>query len=358
MKILIFAWRDIKNPRAGGSELYFQELAKGWVAKGNKVTMICGGWKGCKKFDSIDGVDIIRSGNSATLYLTAPFAYFNLKDKPDIVIDVENGVPFFTPIFSRVKKILHVHHVHKDVWFKEFKFPISFIGYLIETKIMPLFYRKNKIITISQGSKKEIEHEGFGKVVGVVNPGIDFPNFKKFSKEKKPTILFLNRIKKYKGLDVLLKSALMLKDKNIKIWVAGTGDYLEEMKRYANENGLNNVEFLGKVDENKKRELMQKAWAFINPSFKEGWGIVNIEANYLGTPVIGSNVSGIKDSVVDGKTGLLFEYGNSLDLSNKIMKLVKDKKLRNSMEKQAYKWARKFDWDSKSTEYLSILKSI
>jgi len=358
MKILIFAWRDINNPKAGGSELYFHELAKGWVKNGNSVTMICAGWKGCKKKEVIDGLNIIRSGNSATLYLSAPFTYLKLKEKPDIIIDVENGIPFFTPIFSRIKKVLHVHHVHKDVWFKEFKFPISYIGYLIESKIMPLFYKHTKIITISEGSREEIEQENLGKVAGIVNPGIDFPTFKRFSKEKNPTILFLNRIKKYKGLDVLLNSAVILKDSNLKIWVAGTGDHLEEMKRYASENNLKNVKFLGRVDEDKKRELMQKAWVFINPSFKEGWGIVNIEANYFGTPVIGSNVSGIKDSVIDGKTGLLFEYGNSKQLSEKILKLVNNEKLRKDMEKQAYKWARKFDWESKSNEYLNILKSI
>jgi glycosyltransferase involved in cell wall biosynthesis len=358
MKILIFSWRDIKNPRAGGSEFYFHELAKGWVKKGNNVTMICGGWKGCTKKDRIDGINIIRSGNSATLYLIAPFVYFNLKEKPDIVIDVENGIPFFTPIFSKTKNVLHIHHVHKDVWFKEFKFPISFIGYLIETKILPFFYKKSKVITISDSSKKEIEHERLGRVIGIVNPGIDFPDFKRFSKEKKPTLLFLNRIKKYKGLKVLLDSAIILRDKKIKIWVAGTGDYLDEMKKYAHENGLANVIFLGRVDENKKRELMQKAWAFINPSFKEGWGIVNIESNYFGTPVIGSNVSGIKDSVIDGKTGLLFEYGNSQDLSEKIMKLINNEKLRIRMQKNAVKWARKFDWGSKSSEYLNILRTI
>ena len=91
MKILIFNWRDIKNPKAGGSELYFHEISKRWVKNGNKVTWICGGWKGCKKEEIIDGIKMLRTGSEISVYLSAPFAYFKLKEKPEIIIDLENG---------------------------------------------------------------------------------------------------------------------------------------------------------------------------------------------------------------------------------------------------------------------------
>jgi glycosyltransferase involved in cell wall biosynthesis len=115
---------------------------------------------------------------------------------------------------------------------------------------------------------------------------------------------------------------------------------------------------LGYVSAKEKYKLMEKSWIFINPSFKEGWGIVNVEANYFGLPVIGSNVSGIKDSVVGGKTGILFEYGNSRELGSKILDLIKDKKLRGIMGKDAIKWARTFSWESAAREYLKILEEI
>jgi glycosyltransferase involved in cell wall biosynthesis len=359
MKILILNWRDIKNPSAGGSETYFHELAKRFAKLGNSVTILCGGWKGCKKEEIIDDVLIKRIGSAKTLYLLAPFAYLKLKEKPDIIIDVENGIPFFTPFYSRAKKILHIHHVHKDVWFRELNPVFGFIGWFLENKIMPLVYRRIPVITISQGSKIEIEENKFGKVIGVVNPGIEFVNFKKIAKTRIPSILFLNRIKKYKGLDVLLKAVKILNKKiRMDVFIAGDGDYLLEMKNYAFENNLTNVHFLGRVSEEKKKELMQKSWIFVNPSFKEGWGIVNIEANYYGTPAIGSNVSGIKDSIVDGKTGLLFEYGNPNSLAEKIHKLINNKNSRNSMIKNAKKWAKKFDYDIKANEYLNFLKKV
>ncbi|MFA5856716.1 MAG: glycosyltransferase family 4 protein [Candidatus Pacearchaeota archaeon] len=361
MKILLFEWRDIKNPLSGGSEIYFHELAKTWIKKGHSVTIICSGWKDCKKEEEVDKIKIIRVGRPLSLYIKAPLAYFKLKEKPDIIIDVENGIPFFTPLFSRTKKILHIHHVHKDVWFKEMKFPFSFIGWMIETKLMPLVYRKNKVITLSNSSAEEINKGKIGKVVGIVNPGIEFYKYKKYKKNKTPAILFLNRIKKYKGLKILLDAIKDLDNRGIKeieVWVAGSGDELENMKEYAKNLGLKNVIFYGRVDEEKKKELMQKAWIFVNPSFIEGWGIVNIEANYFHTPVIGSDVGGIKDSIIDGKTGFLFKYGESKNLSKKIEKIIKDNNLRKKLEKESYNWAKQFDWETKGEEYLKILDRV
>jgi len=362
MKILIFNWRDIKNPKAGGSELYFHEMAKRWIASGNKVSMICGGWKNCKNKENVDGVEIIRVGSPMTLYALSPVAFFKMKEEPDIIIDVENGIPFFTQLFVRNKKIfLHIHHVHKGVWFKQLPLPLAIIGWFIETKIMPRVYQKVPILTISESSKKEIENEKLGKVIGVINPGINFAEYKKYSKNKKPVVLFLNRIKKYKGLDVLLQAVKEIKKYKIdlEIWIAGGGDKteVEKMKKYVLQNDLNNVKFLGKISEEKKAELMQKAWIFVNPSFKEGWGIVNIESNYFGTPVIGSNVSGIKDSIVDGKTGLLFEYENPHQLAEKIKEIILNKRLRKKMELNSKNWSKKFDFQSKAKEYLGIIEN-
>ncbi len=368
MNILIFSWRDIKNPQVGGSEVYFHEMAKRWAKKGNKVSWIVGGWKGCIKNEIIDGMEVRRVGNEMSLYALAPLEYFMLKDKPDVVLDVSNGIPFFTPLFSWRKKALHIHHPHREVWFKEV-YPkggkykaIALACWFLENQVAPWIYKNVPAITLCESSAEEILADKLiSKYPAIVNPGINFPAYKKFSKNKKPAILFLNRIKKYKGLDVLLEAASLLKEKgekDLEVWVAGDGDFLGEMKDYAKEKNLDNVKFLGRVSEEKKREIMQKAWVFINPSFKEGWGIVNIESNYFGTPVIGSKVGGIKDSVQDGKTGLLFEYGNSKELAEKIICLIKNKKSLDKMSKDSRKHALKFAWDKKAEEYLKILKRI
>jgi len=364
MKILIFNWRDIKNPKAGGSEQYFHEIARRWVENGHKVSWISGGWKNCLKKEIINGIHVKRTGNELSLYLLSPLAYSKLKEKPDVIIDVENGLPFFTPLFSKDRKILHIHHIHKDVWFKEAEGKglkekiIALLGFVIETKFMPLVYKKIKVVSISKSSALEIEREKVGKIIGIVNPAFSVEKGK-IKRTKFPSILLVNRIKKYKGIETLIRAFQKISErkemKNAILYIAGTGDYLEIAKSITR---TDRIKFLGKVSDKEKYDLMRKCWIFINPSFKEGWGIVNIEANYFGLPVIGSNVLGIKDSVINGKTGLLFEYGDEEDLARKMLLLVKNKKMRENFGKNGKKFSRNFSWEKSAEDYLKILKGV
>lgn len=361
MKILIMCWRCIKNPAAGGSELYFHEIAKRWAVKGHKVVWFSPMFPGALKKEKLDGIEIIRAGNRITVYPLAMLNYFFKTERDfDVIIDVENGFPFFSPMYAKNKVVLHMHHLHKEVWFKEKRPPLSWVGYFLEMKAMPIVYRKNKIIAVSKSSADELVENGIAKERPfVVNPGIEFYKYKKLQRSKKPCFLFLNRIKKYKGIDTFLKAANELSDKNIDFLIVGSdGDYADEMKKYMKKNKLSNVKYLGKVSEKKKTELMQKAWAFVNPSFKEGWGIVNIEANYFGTPVIGSDVAGIRDSVIDKKTGLLFKYGDYKELADKILEITEDKKKLDLLGKEAKKWSKGFSWDNKAGEYMKCLEKI
>jgi glycosyltransferase involved in cell wall biosynthesis len=195
-------------------------------------------------------------------------------------------------------------------------------------------------------------------VIGVVNPAISIAIKPIIKKTSYPSILFLNRIKKYKGADVLIKGFKRIEKEEImkdsRLYIAGDGDYLYEIKNLSKD--CKKIKIIGKVSNDEKVKLMEKCWIFVNPSFKEGWGIVNIEANFFGMPVIGSNVGGIKDSVIDGKTGFLFEYGNPEDLGDKIKLLIKNKGLRVKMGKNASIWAKSFNWDKSAEEYLNVLK--
>ncbi|OGH04400.1 MAG: hypothetical protein A2W22_05095 [Candidatus Levybacteria bacterium RBG_16_35_11] len=75
MNILIYNWRDIKNPAAGGAEVVTHEISKRLVLKGHKISLFTSGFKGCKEKETIDGVEIIRSGGRFTVYLKAPQYY-------------------------------------------------------------------------------------------------------------------------------------------------------------------------------------------------------------------------------------------------------------------------------------------
>lgn len=362
MKILLLSWRCIRNPQAGGSELYFHELAKRWVQKGHEVVWFSPAFKGSHPREVVDGVNIIRRGNRLSVYFFAWHYYVTgqLGKGFDVILDIENGYPFFTPFYApSVPTVLHIHHLHTEQWFTEFRFPLSQIGHFLESHLMPFAYGKRPIITLCESSAKEIKKHLFPRSQPIiVNPGIEFYKKQIIPKNKKPAVLFLNRIKKYKGVETLVRAAEILqkKDATIQIWIAGSGDDLPRMKSLAEELNLKNITFLGRVSEEEKRRMMQRAWAFVNPSFKEGWGIVNIEANYAGTPAIGADVGGTRDSIIEGKTGLLFPVDNARELASRIYSLVHTPSLRKKLEAGALKWSHLFDWNSKADAYLAILK--
>ncbi len=367
MKIAIFNWRDIKNPKSGGSEIYFHEIAKRWAQNGNKVIWITSNWEGGRKEETIDGIEFIRGGGEISFIASSFINYLKLKEKPDVIIDVENGLPFFTPLFSRKKIFLHIHHLHHEVWFKESKMNsgkskiIAMIGYLLEKNLMPLTYKHIPVVTLSNSSAEEIKNNEYN-VVGIVSPSINKPaKEKKVAKSKEPTILFLNRVKKYKGVDTLISAFLELineeKFRDAKLIIGGEGDYLDKIRLRYFKNIDKNIFLLGKISEEEKSQLMKRSWLMVNPSFKEGWGIVNVEASYHGLPVIGSNVTGIRDSILNNKTGMLFEYGDVKDLKEKMKILIKDSKLRKEMEKNSKKWSENFNWSDSSDKYLEIINN-
>jgi glycosyltransferase involved in cell wall biosynthesis len=195
MKILIFNWRDLKHSWAGGGEIYIFEQAKRWVKMGHEVTVFCGNDKdkNLPFFETLDGIHIYRKGGRYSVYLWAIWYYFTKgrKDK-DLVIDVQNGIPFFTPIFSRLPKISYVYHIHGNQFFYELPKPINYIGYTIERFIFPMLYRNTQIIAISKTTKKELMKINFPKEnIHIVYCGINGPKIiKKQVQKSLLTLLF------------------------------------------------------------------------------------------------------------------------------------------------------------------------
>src|SRR3989338_726046 len=134
MKILIYNWRDIKNPLGGGAELYIHEIAKKFAQK-NEVVFYCSQYVGGKEEDELDGIKIIRRGHNFTLYLYAVIDYL-IKfrhESFDLVIDSINCVPFFTPLFIRKPKVTILYHIVKmETISQEIPFPASWVAWLAQ----------------------------------------------------------------------------------------------------------------------------------------------------------------------------------------------------------------------------------
>ena len=108
----------------------------------------------------------------------------------------------------------------------------------------------------------------------------------------------------------------------------------------------------------KKVDWMRRSHIIVNPSPKEGWGLTNIEANACGTPAVASDADGLRDSVSDGETGLLFPYGNHTILAEQIVRILSDDELRERLTKSAVSWAQKFTWDVCAHNTMEVVEEI
>lgn len=363
MKILIFNWRDIRHSWAGGGEIYIFEQAKRWVKKGHKVTVFCG-----EDFDNklperevIDGIDIYRKGGRYSLYLWATWYYLTkFRGNYDILIDVVNGIPFFSPVFSRLPKICIVYHVHGKQFFYELPHPINYLGYFTEKYLFPLIYRNTPIIAISLTTRKQLQKYGFLKNnIKIVYCGINGKSKTGNSTGRRfnhPTILYLGRIKKYKRVDLLVEifPKILEKVPNARLIIAGWGTEASNVADIVMKSSLRRkISLMGPVNHAEKRDLLTKSWLFVNPSIGEGWSMAVIEANLHGTPAVSFNVPGLSESIQNGVTGLLAE--NTDDFINHICMVLKHKNLCDKLGKKAKTRAERYSWDRSANQSIRIM---
>lgn len=360
-RILIFNWRDTKHVFAGGAEVYIHEIAKRWVESGNIVTLFCGNDSRLPRSEIVDGVRVIRRGGFYFVYIWAFFYYiFRFRGKYDIIVDCHNGIPFFTPLYVSEPVYCLVHHVHQEVFLRWLPKPLALFARFLERDCMPLVYRNTKFITVSESSRHAMDGLGLGKHVGIeiVSPGVDLDRLSAGKKSKEPTILYLGRLKAYKSLDILIKAfrIVVSNTPSARLVIAGSGEEESALRKLARDLQIEqHVDFKGRVSEEEKITLLQNAWMLVNPSMMEGWGITTIEANACGTPIVASDVPGLRDSIRTPHTGFLVPYGDWREFAARMEMIIEDTKLRDAMGKNAESWAQNFRWEVGAEKFYNIV---
>lgn len=294
--IVFVAWRDLANSKAGGSEVLVDRLAKGTVARGNRVTLLCGGPAAQRPYR------VIRSGGTYTQFLRAPLAYRRHLRDCDLVVEVCNGMPYLAPLWCQRPVVCLVNHVHTDLWRLRFPPPISTLGCFAENVLMPWAHRNNLFITVSSSTAAALEEIGVSRDrIRLIFNGVEPPPPPE-PRSSEPLFLALGRLMDYKRLGLLLR--LWERVRPVvggRLMIVGDGPERERLQALAGKD----VIFTGRVSEQEKHRLLCAAWILLHPAMIEGWGIVVAEAAIRGTPAVGFNVPGLRDSVVDGQTGTL-----------------------------------------------------
>ena len=346
MRILILNRRDIANPAGGGAEIYTHEIARGLVDKYQcKVMVFTSHFKDSRAEEIIDGIRYIRRGNEVTVHLRGFLYALKNRKKFDRIIDEFNGIGFFT--FFLPNSFLLIHQLYKEFWLRELGLP-GVLPFILEPIILRL-YRKKATITVSHSTKKDLEQMGFRDVNIIMNAVKHSHLDTSAKKDSNPTLVFLGRLKSTKRPEDAIEIFIKVKVEvpTLRLWIIGRGPEEEKLKMIA--NGIEGITFWGWVDEEKKMSLLKQSHFLLVPSVREGFGINVIEAAATGTPAIGYDVHGLRDSILHGETGYLVNSTDEAAL--RILELLKDIERYEKMSNNCLYYSKEFDWEKRVDEF-------
>jgi glycosyltransferase involved in cell wall biosynthesis len=357
LRILWLNWRDIKNPDAGGAEVFTHEIMRRLAKKGYEMTLFTSQIPDGIQTENIDGVNIIRKGGRNTVYNKAKVHYNTYKDTCDFVIDEINTRPFLTPKYVKKHPILAIfHQLAREFWFYETFFPLNYIGYYYLEKKWLSYYKEIPTVTVSNSSKEDLKALDFKKILTVPQGLSVKPLSKVPIKEANPTVVFIGRLKKAKLPHHAIQAFSLIKKEipEAKMWIIGDGYMSKELEKHK----VNDVTFYGHIKNELKFEMVRRAHIILVPAVREGWGLVVTESNAMGTPAIAYNVPGLRDSVRDGQTGVLVKDNSPQGLARSAISLLKKPEVLFKFSSNALSFSTQFSWDNTTDIFERIIKII
>lgn len=350
MRLLALNWQDIENPLGGGAESHLHEILERLAARGHEVTLLCGGWKGCPPRAMRCGVDIHRVGTRQTFPFHAR-AYFDrvLSGRNhDVLYEDINKVPLFTTRWGVKRVVVVVPHLFGSAAFHELD-PITATAVWLAERPIPWLYRGVPFQAISASTGDDLVARGIPRErIVVIEPGVDATQYTPDASVRAahPTFAYLGRLKRYKGVDTLIRAFAQVERPDAVLEIAGAGDHRPALESLVRSLDLGaRVRFLGFVTEEAKLALLRRSWAVALASPKEGWGLTNVEAAACGTPVVASDSPGIRESVRHGETGFLVPHGDVEAMAAALTRLASSPELVAEMGARARSFACSFTWE-------------
>ncbi|HRY08853.1 MAG TPA: glycosyltransferase family 4 protein [Candidatus Nanopelagicales bacterium] len=297
MRILILTWRDLQHPLAGGAEVYTEQVAKRWAAKGHQVTLFAAAVEDRPVVEDVDGYTVVRGGSRYTVYRRARVWWQQVGQYQgfDLVIDMINTVAFQAHDWIEgVPTVGFIHQTCEEIWAHNAPWPASLLGrHYLEPKWLRS-YQGRRVLAVSQSTKDSIARFGVTDVT-VVPEGFDPPAvIPDVPKADRPTLVWCARHVPYKRPIDAIEAFTIAREQvpDLQLWMLGGGPDLEKTKAAA----VDGVTVFGRVSEQEKVERMAAAHVHVATSVREGWGLVVSEAAAVGTPTISYDVPGLRDS--------------------------------------------------------------
>jgi len=344
--VLLVNWRDTRHPEGGGSERYVERMAEGMARRGYGVTIQCAAHPNAPADEVVAGVRFRRRGGRLTVYLWALAAIVRIR--PDLVVDVQNGMPFFSRLVARCPVLVLVHHVHREQWSAVLGPVLGRIGWFVESRLAPRLYRRCRYLTVSEVTRAELAELGVDAArITVVRNGLDPTPRTRAEQDRDPTLVLVGRLVPHKQVEHAIDAVALLAPRwpKLRLEVVGQGWWLANLRRHAALRDVQDrVTLHGWVDEQDKHEIIARSWVHVCPSVKEGWGVAIMEAAAHGVPSVAyRDAGGVTESIVDGQTGLL--AADFDDFVHKVDRLLDSSALRDGMAVAGRSRAGMYDWE-------------
>jgi len=355
LRILVLNLRDIRNPRAGGAERHLHELFSRLAAGGHRVTLHCGGYRGAKRQETIDGICIVRRGGRLTTAVASIGFYLGHRRDFDVIVDYTCQLHFLTPLYVRQPRVAMSMHLVGDIYRHDLPLGVGRLFAWWEAFSLRHYYRNERFVAISESTAAELQHHGVAaSQIRVIHCGRYEPAPPtEVAKTEYPSIVYHGRLKRYKRVSWLLESMPELRRAvpGVRLHIVGDGDQLKRLRRTALRLNLDgSVVFHGWLADRQRWQVVGSSWVNVQPSLKEGWGLTVLEAGQCGVPSIASNACGLMDAVLPGQTGELFEVTDRAEMVRHAISLLTNDALRKRMGKEAADWANSFAWEQASVE--------
>ena len=361
--VVFLSWRDTANPEGGGAERYLEKMAEGLVERGCTVTIFCAAHAAAPPEEVRGGIRFVRRGTKLSVYLAGMRALRSgdlagPSGDVDLVVDVQNGLPFFSTLATKAPVVVLVHHVHREQWPVVYPGATGRVGWWIERRFAPWLYRRRQYVAVSRATREELVGLGVdaGRIA-VVHNGTDPYQAVDPGKDPEPMIAVVGRLVPHKQVEHAVDSVVALRPEfpGLRLHVVGSGWWEAELAAYVEEVGASDLVVLeGHVTEERKHEVYERAWFLALPSLKEGWGLVIGEAGMHSTAAVAyRSAGGTRESIEDGHSGLLVDTPE--EFTDALRRMLTDRTLRRRLAAGALEVSHRFTWTQSQLSFAEVV---
>ncbi|HBX78558.1 MAG TPA: glycosyltransferase family 1 protein [Acidimicrobiaceae bacterium] len=358
-RIHMFAWRDLDDVEAGGSEVHAHCVASIWAQAGLNVVHRTSFAPGHPQQAGRAGYEVVRKAGRYMVFPRTVLAELAGRNgSRDALVEIWNGVPYLSPLWCSGPRMVWLHHVHGPMWAMSLPDTLAKAGVLLEERIAPKLYRRTPIVTLSNSSREELVTDlGFSRAnVTVVSPGVD-PKFSPGgTKSPTPLICSVGRLVPVKDFPRLVRimAAVRARVPEARLVIVGEGYEREAIQAQIDSLGATNFIYLaGRISDAALINLYRMAWVTTSTSIREGWGMTMTEAAACGTPSVATAIAGHADAVLEGVSGLLGT--TDAELTEHLVAVCTDAVLRERLSKGAAERAGQLTWDATAIDTFAVL---